>query len=336
MSEGVLPAPLSAADCDLRGYEYMPLFGHRLFGSDFDAKANDMEFRIAMRLWWAAWQQCPAGSLPSEDTALCRLADLGRDIKTWKKVKGMVLRHFVLCSDDRLYHPLLCDQAKDAYERRRRDRERKAAMRAAKRTSGGTDGGGSVGSSPSVHVPSNGNADVVPQTDVMCPTDIPADKATLSHGQSVEMGVERTKEREEVAATPLLLVQTPREPEPVAAHRTPTHMPRLSDPPSEWLCVSDKRENDGAGVAHPVISGHYVDLVAKEVCETARINLATWRGNWQPVLVWLKLGIGVHEVILPTVKRMAARPGYPCPPKSLNFFHAAVLEAAGIALEDVA
>lgn len=155
----------------------------------------------------------------------------------------------------------------------------------------------------------------------------------VTRGQSLES-------KKEAAAT-LVQEQTPREPElqpePLPLPRTPVQMPRLCDPPSAWLCVSDKRENDDSGVAHPVISGRYVDIVAKEVCEAARINLASWRGNWQPVLVWLKLNIDVHDVIIPTVKRVASRPGYPCPPPhSLKFFHAAVLESAGIPLEDAA
>ncbi|MFC0411066.1 hypothetical protein [Roseomonas elaeocarpi] len=127
-----LPAPLTPADCDLRGYDFMPLFGHRLFGSVFDARATDAEFRAAVRLWWQAWQQCPAGSLPNDDGALAKLADFGRDVKGWLKVKGNALHGFVLCSDGRLYHHLLCEQALEAYERRGSERDRKAKWRAAK------------------------------------------------------------------------------------------------------------------------------------------------------------------------------------------------------------
>ena len=83
-----LPGPLTPPDCDLRGFEWMPLLGHRLFASDFDARASDLEFRVALRLWWEAWQQVPAASLPNDDAVLCRLAGLGRDTKTWKKLTG--------------------------------------------------------------------------------------------------------------------------------------------------------------------------------------------------------------------------------------------------------
>ncbi len=124
-----LPEPMTPADCDLRGYDFMPLFGHRLFRSELYELSNGEEFKVAVKLWWEAWNQCPAGSLPFDDVKLCRLADLGRDIKLWKKMRASVLRGFVLCSDGRLYHRLLCEWALDAFARRVKDRERKRRWR---------------------------------------------------------------------------------------------------------------------------------------------------------------------------------------------------------------
>lgn len=122
--------PLTPADCDLRGMEWMPLFGARLFSSDFDAKANDAEFRVAVHLWWACWQQVPAGSLPDDDYILCRLAGLGRDMKSWKKLRaGNALYGFVLCSDGRLYHRVQAKQAIEAWERRISERSKKQRWR---------------------------------------------------------------------------------------------------------------------------------------------------------------------------------------------------------------
>lgn len=128
----VKPAPLTTAECDLRGMEWMPLYGHRLFMSDFEARATDPEFRAAMRLWWTAWQQVPAASLPDDDSVLCRLAGLGRDVKAWKRIREGALHGFVVCSDGRIYHRMLATEAKDAWDRRLKERERKAAYRAKK------------------------------------------------------------------------------------------------------------------------------------------------------------------------------------------------------------
>lgn len=124
-----LPDPLVPAEVDLRGLDYMPFFGNHLFGSDFNARCTDAEWRAGVTLWWAAWNQQPAGSLPDDDMSLCRLADLGRDVKLWRKVKANAMRGFVKCSDDRLYHSFLCKQVLVAWEKRIQERERKRKWR---------------------------------------------------------------------------------------------------------------------------------------------------------------------------------------------------------------
>lgn len=130
MSE--LPEPLVPEDVDLRGYEFMPLYGHHLFGSDFNAGVSDAAWRAALTLWWKAWNQVPAASLPDDDVALCRLADLGRDVKEWKKLRADALHGFVKCSDGRLYHRKLSMWALEAWDRRVKERERKAKWRASR------------------------------------------------------------------------------------------------------------------------------------------------------------------------------------------------------------
>ena len=127
-----MPSPLTPPDCDLRGLEYMPLLGQHLFGSEFNARVSDSEWRAAITLWWAAWTQMPAASLPDDDAALCRFADLGRDMKTWKRIRENALYGFVKCSDGRLYHPTLAKQALLAWDKRIKDRQRKAEWRAKK------------------------------------------------------------------------------------------------------------------------------------------------------------------------------------------------------------
>lgn len=125
MSDDDLPQPLTPADCDLRGLEWMPLYGHRLFASDFDAHAGDAAFRAGLNLWWAAWNQVPAASLPDDDVAQCRLAGLGRDLKGWRAVREQALRGFVRCADGRLYHRALAPVALDSWEHRRKERARR-------------------------------------------------------------------------------------------------------------------------------------------------------------------------------------------------------------------
>ena len=115
-----LPAPLTPADCDLRGFEWMALHGHRLFTSGwYGAAMKDPRGGLAaLKLWWAAMLQCPAGSLPSDEADLCLLADFGQDMRAWKKHRAVAMRGFILCADDRYYHPMVAEQALKAYESR--------------------------------------------------------------------------------------------------------------------------------------------------------------------------------------------------------------------------
>ena len=53
------------------------------------------------------WGQVPASSLPNNERAL---ADLARcSVAEWRAISGAVLDDWILCSDGRLYHPLLAE-----------------------------------------------------------------------------------------------------------------------------------------------------------------------------------------------------------------------------------
>lgn len=117
------PEPPISADVDLRGMPFMPLDVNRLRDSDLAIEATGEEFRAAVMLWCASWNQIPAGSLPNSDTALAAYAGFGRDVKGWKKVKGGALRGFVECSDDRLYHSVVTEKAMEAWAERVEYRE---------------------------------------------------------------------------------------------------------------------------------------------------------------------------------------------------------------------
>ena len=116
-----LPAPLIAADVDLRSYKFMPLHVARLRDSDLAAVPDGEVFRAAVLSWCVAWHQVPAGSLPDDDAMLARLIGYGRDVKSWRKLRTAGALHgYVLCSDGRLYHPVVCEAAQDAWKERRR------------------------------------------------------------------------------------------------------------------------------------------------------------------------------------------------------------------------
>lgn len=118
-------------DGDLRDFPKMLIDRRRLFASEFHAKAGDSEWRAGVTLWLKSWDQVPAGSLPNDDVELCRLAELGRDFKTWRKLKPMALHNWELADDGRLYHNTVTEVTNEALDRKERQRARTANATAA-------------------------------------------------------------------------------------------------------------------------------------------------------------------------------------------------------------
>lgn len=133
-----LPAPLVSSEVDLRDYDFMPLYGKKLFESDTWMLCDDIEKIAALRLWWASWHQEPAGSLPNNDRLLCGMAGKGDVLKAWSAVKKNAMRGWIECSDGRLYHPTVAAIALDVWRTKRKkvadnsaERERKRLKRSA-------------------------------------------------------------------------------------------------------------------------------------------------------------------------------------------------------------
>lgn len=120
-----LPDPLVPAEVDLRGFEFMPLHGEALFKSKtwIGAKA---EAKIAMlKIWWQAFShEVPAASIPQNDQLLADYAGFGVAVSSWKRVRPVVLRGFIECSDGRLYHPFLAKVVMSSWRARLADRLR--------------------------------------------------------------------------------------------------------------------------------------------------------------------------------------------------------------------
>lgn len=111
------PDPFIDPEVDLSDFPYMALDVRRLRDSALAAIASGDAFRAAVLLWCASWHQLPAGSLPNDDRQLMRYA--GVDAAAWPDVREHALHGFVLCSDNRLYHALICEKAIDAWAKRR-------------------------------------------------------------------------------------------------------------------------------------------------------------------------------------------------------------------------
>jgi hypothetical protein len=94
----------------------MPLDVVRLRDSDLAALEEPAACWAAVLLWCASWHQLPAASLPDDDRILAQLAGFGRVIKEWMKVRPGALRGWLICSDGRLYHPVVSEKAREAWQ----------------------------------------------------------------------------------------------------------------------------------------------------------------------------------------------------------------------------
>ncbi len=107
--------PLTSSDCDLRDFGYMPLDVRRLLTSDtwLEAADDPKLGHVLICLWAESWHQVPAASLPENDRVLARFAMC--DGSEWGRLRERAMKDWRLCSDGRLYHPVVAEKALEAW-----------------------------------------------------------------------------------------------------------------------------------------------------------------------------------------------------------------------------
>lgn len=120
-----LPSPLTAVDCDCTDLDGFMLNTERLMASELVALSSHEVVAAALFLWCRAWKQRPAASLPDDDRVNAAFSKL--PLAKFRKLKDEILRGFVKCSDGRLYHRVLSEEATGAYERKLAFQKRRAA-----------------------------------------------------------------------------------------------------------------------------------------------------------------------------------------------------------------
>ena len=117
--------PLTTLEHDVSGMDGFMLDTDKLMASELWALSTGEEFKAAIGLWCRAWKQKPAGSLPNDERILAAFSGAG---SRWSKIREVALRGFVLCSDGRLYHRVLCEDVLRAAASKvlRQDRTRAA------------------------------------------------------------------------------------------------------------------------------------------------------------------------------------------------------------------
>lgn len=135
------PKPFVKPDVNLQKYSWMKLDIIRLQNSNSWHQCSTMPYAAyaCINLWMAAWHQVPAGSIPVDEAWIKKRADVSDEV--WKSIRRTVLGNFTRCSDDRLYHRVLCDMinevwaskiknaaktqpARDAMEKKRKSEEK--------------------------------------------------------------------------------------------------------------------------------------------------------------------------------------------------------------------
>lgn len=188
--------PLVPPECDLQDFPFMPLHVARLRDSDMANEASPEACWYAVLLWAASWHQLPAGSLPNNDAILTRLIGLGRDVRTFARHKTAAMRGFVLCTDGRLYHPVVAEQAIAAWDSKLQQRWRTECARIKKQNQRNSTELPQPTFEQFLAAMSSGQP-------YPCPDTVPGDMAASPQGQAVqETGTETGILKKEAIASP--------------------------------------------------------------------------------------------------------------------------------------
>lgn len=103
----------------------MPLDVARLRDSELASSETPEACWAAVLLWAASWHQIPAASIPNDEKWIAKTAGYalrGKVDKAWKDVRVGALRGWIECDDGRLYHPVVAEKARDAWQAKLKQR----------------------------------------------------------------------------------------------------------------------------------------------------------------------------------------------------------------------
>ena len=138
MSASSFPAPLTSADCDLRDFGYMPLDVRRLLTSDtwLEAADDPKLGHVLICLWANPGIRSRRDRCRTIDRVLAHFAMC--DGAEWGLLRERAMKDWRLCSDGRLYHPVVAEKALEAWLERLAHRQL-GAVGNAKRWGAATD-----------------------------------------------------------------------------------------------------------------------------------------------------------------------------------------------------
>jgi hypothetical protein len=296
-----LPAPLTTPDCDLRDFQFMPLLIARLRRSKAWLKCKrrpELAFYM-INLWTAAWHETPAASLEDDDDVLADLAMC--DPAKWQKMRADVLHGWVKCSDGRLYHRVIAEQATEAWRHRTGYRERLSKAREAREAKRNGRSTGTVTGSmiETITEPITGG---VTDDITATVTEQRIEQSTVLKGQGQGQG--------QVQEPPVVPHADP----PPWGHRT--WLASWHPHASAW---TDDPQRPGLGL-RPIVGGWFADVIWERVIDAGHLpqNRYDTPDKLAPVAEWLCDGIEPDQIVA-AIQRVAGRPGY-SPPDSLRYF----------------
>lgn len=181
--------PLTPPECNLQDFAFMPLDVARLRDSDLASNESPEACWAAVQLWAASWHQVPAASIPDDDKWMAQQTGYGRIVKEWLKIKSGALRGWVICDDGRLYHPVVAEKAREAWQAKLEQRWRTECARIKKHN----DRHGTTIEKPlfdewaSLGCPS-GHMLPVPRDKADCPSDVPRETPSKGEGEGQGQG----------------------------------------------------------------------------------------------------------------------------------------------------
>lgn len=123
---------MTPAESNLQDFAFMPLDVARLRDSDLAANETPEACWAAVLLWAASWHQVPAASIPNDDRWIAKqagYAQRGKIAREWAEIRPGALRGWVECSDGRLYHPVVAEKAREAWQAKLEQRHRSECAR---------------------------------------------------------------------------------------------------------------------------------------------------------------------------------------------------------------
>ena len=123
-----LPDPPYPADTQ-SGTFSLDIEVHRLLQSDTWCLLDSTLQAWALKAWVVSWSQTPCGAFRDKDEIIA--AKLGCDQNFLKLHRDSILRNWYLCSDGRIYHPVISEKVLTFIETRGKWRNKKKQQRMA-------------------------------------------------------------------------------------------------------------------------------------------------------------------------------------------------------------